>query len=86
MKGLNVYIYDQQNGCLIEKLEYNKLILGLNKVIDNNIINDQKWNLICSENFPPEDCVYDTKEQSFLSLKEFNIKTKRSFVDIIKYV
>ena len=53
MKGLNVYIYDQQNGCLIEKLEYNKLILGLNKVIDNNIINDQKWNLICSENFPP---------------------------------
>ena len=86
MKKLNVYIYNQEDGCLIEALEYNQLILGLNKVIDNNVINNKKWNLICSESFPPDDSIYDTKDGTFLTLKEFNIKTKKSFINIIKHV
>jgi hypothetical protein len=86
MKKLNVYIYKEDNCDLIKQLKYSELILALNIIIDNNIINQEKWNLICSNDFPPEDCIYDKENKTFLSLNEFNIKTKKQFINIIKHV
>lgn len=86
MNKLKVFIYQEKDGKLIKEFNYTDVIIAINYVIDNNIIENEKINLICSEIFPPKNMIYSIEEKTFLTLKEIDPETRRQFSKIIKHV
>lgn len=83
---LKVFIYQEKDGKIMKEFNYNDVIMAINYVIDNNITENDKINLICSDIFPPKNMVYSIEEKTFLTLREINHETKLQFSKIIKNV
>ena len=85
-KKLKVFIYQEKDGKLLKDFNYSDVIMAINFVIDNNIIENEKINLICAEVFPPKNMIYDSEAKTFLVLKDVDPEIQLQFSKIIKHV
>jgi hypothetical protein len=85
-KKLKVFIYQEKDGKLLKDFNYSDVIMAINFVIDNNITENEKINLICSEVFPPKNMFYDSKAKTFSVLKDIDPEIQLQFSKIIKHV
>lgn len=86
MKEIYAFIYNENDGSLVKKYDYTDLILAINNVIDNNILEENKWNIICDIEFPPKKCLYSKEKKSFLFFSEVDRKIKEQIISTIKNV